>query len=485
MKKMVCLFVGWLLVACTADVPVATEKTDQLPDIFPNYIAVTVPEQIAPLNFEVTTHRKACAVFTVDGYQFAVHTNNGDIHIPSAQWVKLLTEAQGAHFQVSVIVHENDHWKSFQSFPVYVSADPIDPYIAYRLVAPGYQLWNEMGIYQRRLASYKETPLLENRLTDNNCMNCHSFCNQDPDKMLFHIRAAHGCTVFIDDGEISTFDTKTDHTIANLVYPYWHPSGNYIAFSVNNTTQDVDPEHRTEVYDKASDVVVYDVVKQEIVTARPLFSSRDFETFPTFSPDGKFLYFCTAKAVNVPDEIKSLRYNICRISFDEHSRTFGTSVDTIFNAGSEGKSALFPRISPDGKYLLFTVTAYGTFPIWHEDADLMMIHLPDGERVPTDDANSPYTDSYHSWSSNSRWVVFSSRRIDGLHTRLFISHVDDEGQLSKPFLLPQQSKAHDAMLMKSYNIPEFVKGKVDVNRYNLSSAVKKGKNQSVRFVNSF
>lgn len=483
MNRLVFLFWSFFLVACTADIPVATEKTDRFPEIFPDYVSVTVPEQIAPLNFEVTTHQQACVVFAVDGYQFVVHTGNGDIHIPSAKWKKLLAEAKGKSFQVSVIVHESGTWKSFKSFPVYVSADSIDPYIAYRLIAPGYQLWNEMGIYQRRLASYKETPLLENRLTDNNCMNCHSFCNQDPDKMLFHIRAAHGCTVFIDGGEISTFDTKTDYTIANLVYPYWHPSGNYIAFSVNNTTQDVDPVHRTEVYDKASDVVVYDVGKQEIVTTHSLFSSLNFETFPAFSPDGRSLYFCTAKAVSVPDEIEALRYSICRISFDEHNRTFGTSVDTIFNAELEGKSALFPRISPDGNYLLFTVTAYGTFPIWHEDADLMMIRLADGKHIPVDDVNSLHTDSYHSWSSNSRWVVFSSRRIDGLHTRLFISHVDDEGRLSKPFLLPQRSKAHDAMLMKSYNIPEFVKGKVNVNSYDLSSAIKKGKNKPVRFVN--
>ena len=83
--------------------------------------------------------------------------------------------------------------------------------------------------------------------------------------MLFHVRAKYGCTVFVDGDRIETLDTKTDRTISALVYPSWHPSGKFVAFSINNTTQDTHPVHRTEVYDKASDVVVYDVEKQEIV----------------------------------------------------------------------------------------------------------------------------------------------------------------------------------------------------------------------------
>ena len=112
--------------------------------------------------------------------------------------------------------------------------------------------------------------------------------------MLFHVRAKYGCTVFVDGDRIETLDTKTDRTISALVYPSWHPSGKFVAFSINNTTQDTHPVHRTEVYDKASDVVVYDVEKQEIVTTQALFSKKHFETFPTFSPDGKQLLILKA-----------------------------------------------------------------------------------------------------------------------------------------------------------------------------------------------
>ena len=135
--------------------------------------------------------------------------SNGAFSIPDTDWEKLLTAAKGKQVEVSVLTEEKGKWNAFLPFHIRVSEDPIDPYIAYRLIDPGYQLWNEMGIYQRELSSFDQEPILENRLTDNNCMNCHSFCMQDPDKMLFHVRAKYGCTVFVDGDRIETLDTKT------------------------------------------------------------------------------------------------------------------------------------------------------------------------------------------------------------------------------------------------------------------------------------
>ena len=462
--------------------PVASGQINEQPAIYPDYTGVTIPETIAPLNFAVRGVGKACAVFHTEGYSFSVYVSDGTFLIPDSDWKKLLASAAGKRIEVSVLLEEGGKWNAFLPFHIQVSTDPIDPYIAYRLIDPGYQLWGKMGIYQRELASFRQDPILENRLTDSNCMNCHSFCMQDPDKMLFHVRSKYGCTVLIDGEKIETLDTKTDKTISSLVYPSWHPSGKYVAFSVNNTTQDTHPVHRTEVYDKASDVVVYDVEKQTVLTTGHLFSKNRFETFPTFSPDGKFLFFCSAPALKVPGGLKELRYSLCRIPFDPESRTFGSVVDTIYRAGTEQHSILFPRVSPDGKFLLCTTTDYGTFPIWHKDADLCMFDLATGERISTEKVNSPETDSYHSWSSNSKWVVFSSRRLDGLYTRPFIAHVGEDGVLSKPFLLPQQSTDYYTFLTQSYNIPEFIKGRVKTNMYELASQIKEGKNSKVSFM---
>ena len=111
-----------------------------------------------------------------------------------------------------------------------------------------------------------------------------------------------------------------------------------------------------------------------------------------------------------------------------------------------------------------------------------MLDLQTGEPISTDAVNSPDTESYHTWSSNGRWVIFSSRRLDGLYTRLFIAHVSEEGALSKPFVLPQPSAEYYTLLARSYNIPEFVKGRVNVGSYDLASLIKDDKRQKVSFM---
>ena len=76
--------------------------------------------------------------------------------------------------------------------------------------------------------------------------------------------------------------------------------------------------------------------------------------------------------------------------------------------GSGLSSVCHPRLSPDGRYLLYTVADYGTFPIWHPEADLRMMELKTGRIDTLTIVNSGKSDTYHSWSSNSRWFVFAS-----------------------------------------------------------------------------
>ena len=141
----------------------------------------------------------------------------------------------------------------------------------------------------------------------------------------------------------------------------------------------------------------------------PLLSSEGaFETFPTFSPDGNTLYFCSAKARTMPKEYDQVRYDLCSVSFDPATRRFGTVVDTLYKASEIDKSVSFPRVSPDGKYLLYTLSGYGNFSIWHKDADLYMIDLSTLQSYPLEAANSDDVESYHSWSSDSRWIVLAA-----------------------------------------------------------------------------
>ena len=166
----------------------------------------------------------------------------------------------------------------------------------------------------------------------------------------------------------------------------------------------------------------------------------------------------------MPDDTDKLKYHLCSISFDAETRSFGDKVDTLYHAEQMDKSVSFPRISPDGKHLMFTLADYATFPIWHQEADLWMLDLEVGKQTCLNTLNSNSVESYHSWSSNSRWVVFSSRRMDGLYTRPYIAYVFADGTVGKPFVLPQAKGDFYDKCMNSYNIPELIKGKVDVSR---------------------
>lgn len=473
-----------LFFSCSDSVQVS-ETLDRKPAIVPDYADITIPANIAPLNFSLKDSvEDAQVVLSYAGQQVEVRAKDNQFVFPISKWKKLLSSATGNTVEVVVRVKEKGKWLEYAPVKWSVAAEPIDPYIAYRLIAPGYTLWNKMGLYQRNLENYTETPIIENKMSGRNCVNCHSFCMQNPDKMLFHMRETYPGTILVDGDKIEKLNTKTEQTISSLVYPSWHPSGKYVAFSVNNTKQGfhANDRNRIEVFDEASDVVVYDVVKHEVVTTARLFSKDAFETFPTFSPDGKTLYFCTAAPRPIPEEYSEIKYSLCSIGFDPDTRSFGSVVDTLYNASVSGQSASFPRVSPDGKHLMYTLSGYGNFSIWHKDADLYMADLSTGESTPLDILNSDDVESYHSWSSNSRWVIFSSRRIDGLYTRPYIAYIDENGQACKPFLLPQKDTGFYDRFMMSYNIPEFITGKVKVGGRVLGLKAKEDKGIDVKFV---
>ena len=167
----------------------------------------------------------------------------------------------------------------------------------------------------------------------------------------------------------------------------------------------------------------------------------------------------------------------------------------VFDAASIDKSATLPRISPDGRFLMFALGNWGCFHIWHRDADLWMIDLmalekarnneklPEGSVVmrSLNELNSDNVESYHTWSSTGRWVVISSRRTDGVYTRPFIAHMDKDGHGTKPFELPCADPDFHRQFMKSYNIPEFMRGPVTLRPQQIAKVLK-GEVPPVKYV---
>lgn len=477
MKIIWSLLIVYIVFGCTQK-PKDAVYVSKEPEIFPDYKNVTIPWNIAPLNFKTIEGERLWVEYkTKEGVRLlACGGDKNGIQLPEKKWRKILEQYRDKDVEVKVWEKKSGHseWLEYSPFYIRIADEPIDNYIAYRLIEPGYELWNEMGIYQRELATFKEKAILTNRLTDHSCMNCHSFQNGANDRFLFHIRQQNKGTVIVDGGNIRKIDMGTDSLIGSGVYPMWHPSGDYIAFSTNTTRQSFHGvgKKRIEVYDLESDLILYDVKKNEVIADKRFLSKEAFETFPAWSPDGKWLYFCKAKPLSMPIEYKKLKYGIYRVGFDAESGLLKDSIKVVVDTLVTRKSALFPRISPDGRFLLYTQADCGTFPIWHEEADLHLIDLENGKEIEAAEINSDQVESYHSWSSNGRWILFSSRRLDGLYTRLFIAYFDRQGQLHRPFLLPQEKTEYYDFLLKSYNIPEFIREEVKVSPYDLEKVIK-------------
>jgi len=452
-----------LLTACTETVSDARQESAQ-PRIYPDYLGVTIPVNIAPLNFNMADEEALLVDAVIsDSHGNSLHSQGGEsVDFDLDDWHTLLGQNRGDSLSVTVSAKYEDGWHTYRPFPVYVSPDSIDYGICYRLIEPGYEVWSKMGIYERDLSSFEERPLIENTQFEG-CVNCHSFNRGNPADMSLHIRGKHGATLLRSSyGPVTAYNTRTDRTLGLCVYPYWHPSGRYIAYSTNTTNQlfhNASP-NRIEVFDTASDLQVYDVEGNELLLSPLLKQDSIYETFPVFSADGRSLWFCAAKALPEGSlELDSIRYSLCRIGFDPGTGTFGDRIETVIDAAAQHKSVSFPRPSYDGRFLCYTLSDYGQFSIWHHEADLWLMDLATGESRPMTGANSGDTESFHNWSTNSRWLVLSSRRDDGLFTRPYFCHVDEMGKISKAFMLPQRNprRFYRGRFM-SFNVPDFITG---------------------------
>lgn len=466
-----CLSICILLCAGCSSWKTPAASTDAEPEIFPDYKGVTVPCNIAPLNFMLEEAHRIQVSFTAEGCTPLNVAGGETVSIPEKKWHRLLESSKGKRISVEVSVwsEECPDGKGYLPFDIYVAEDEIDPLVAYRLIEPGYRGWRQLGLYQRELSSFKESVIVSNAERNETCINCHHFPDYSSESMIFHARGAGGGTFLYHEGQIEKIKFNEIGPKKNTTYPAWHPEGRYIAFS-SNTTRQIFFQHGKkpiEVYDTASDLVLYDTETRQVLTDSRFMTEETLETFPAWYPDGNSLYFTSASSRNLPEELEEMHYDVMKVSFDPSTGTFG-KLETVWDSAAEGGSASHPRISPDGRYLLYTWTEYGTFPIWHEEADLRMIDLMSGEHVDISIWNNEdCTDSYHSWSSNGRWVIFGTRRLDGRYTRLYMAYLDEDGNPCKPFLLPQEDPRSNMWRLKSYNIPEFIDGEVEIKEVQL------------------
>jgi len=450
-----------VLIACTPT-PDNVKKSEVQPPIYPDYCDVTIPENIAPLNFML---RADCEAIEVKAGDITINSKGNEAIFDIDEWKTLMHQSANKNISVTVCALINGQWIEYKPFALHVVSDLIDPYLTYRLIEPDYEVWNNVQILQRCIENFEVNALGHYEQLENRCMNCHTFANQNPQLSMMYVRGPGGGAILNNNGQLSKLN------IPGSVYFGFSPSGRYITYSTQKIIPAFhsDPSKRLEVYDSESNVHVADMKEHRIISSPLLSDSLRFETFPTFSPDGKYIYFCTADSVTLPSNIKQLQYNLVRIEFDEKTGTIGQKVDTLYNQ----RSVCHPRISPNGQFILYTVADYGTFPIWHPEADLQMMNLLTGKINSLKIVNSNKSDTYHSWSSNSRWFVFASKRDDGLYGKPYFCYVDKTGKAHKPFCLPQRYPTFYDNNLKSFNAPELGKGKVPFDVDDVAKAMKK------------
>lgn len=465
-----------LVTSCSKhpSLPTSFTEVNETPHIYPDYVDVVVPPNIAPLNFLVDDVEDVVAEFQVQNSKLNFGGSDNKVQIDEKEWHELLAEAEGKSLSVRVYTKKDGKWLAYKPFSIDVAEEDIDPYVSYRVLPPTFVGYDELSIRQRNLTNFEETTIYNNRQIshglEGQCINCHSYQNYGTSNMMFHTRMQNPGTMIVSDGELIFVNLKADGMISAAAYNSWHPHLPIIAFSTDHTMQSFHTRDITkvEVMESASDLVIYDVKKNRVQVV--LNDSTEWELFPSWSPDGKYLYYCSAhyeyhQGYEDTDELlknyKQLQYNLYRLSFDADSMAFGEP-ELIYDARSKNRSAVQPRVSQDGRYVLFAEGPNGLFHIWHTSAEIEILDLQTGELLDTKAMNSPLPESYPSFSSNDRWIMFESRRDDGNYTRTYFAYFDKQGKVHKPFMMPAEDPEYFRLLLRSWSRPELMKEPVRI-----------------------
>jgi len=449
-------------------------SVDRPAEIHPDYTDTVIPPNVAPLNFRIREKGTSyyVRIYSEQGESIDIYSRRPSIEIPVRRWRKLLSTNPGHKLFFDIYVgDEKNQWSKFQTLANTIAAEELDRFLTYRKISICV-LWKDMGIYQRDLQSYRESIVLHNTSFGQGCVHCHSFLNNSPDKMLMQVRSTdYGTPMLLaQNGNVTAVNTTTAVTPGKVGFAAWHPNGSVIAFSVNKyrmlyhtTAQEV-----RDVFDSAADLALYLVDSGQVISTGGITKPNRMETFPEWSRDGKYLYFCSAP--QLPDKRHNeVQCDLMRISYDCKTRKWGT-LETILSARQVNGSITQPRFSPDGRFLLFNVSEYSDFPIHQAKSDLYLMETETGKYRRLS-ISSARCDTWHSWSSNGRWIAFSSKRIDGRFARPFFSYVDQTGKVYKPFVLPQKDPSFYDSLVRVYNMPELVKSKVPVKSKQLTKAI--------------
>jgi hypothetical protein len=477
---------------CSSPFVVVDEHLDEA-RIFPDYQGeLVIPANIAPLNFEILESGK-CFVVQIGTYEFRIKNQKSKIKNPVVKfsqktWRKILSQHIGDTLEIRVF--SGDSYQTmigYKPFRWVVSPDSIDSYVVFRHIAmvgaPG-TTPQPIGIYERNLETFDLRTLTETKLVDNGCMNCHHFSANRSSRVCIHFRRSHPGTLITAPD--STFMVNISLPNGERgVFGAFSPNERFLAFSTNQLTCIHDMKIRrlkTWSYDTEANLFVYDAKNNTILSSDELMASGIQKTYPSWSHDGSYLYFCQSNwqvpitddtTRNLFERIQNTHYALVRVAFDGETGTFGEVETVVSSEMIGGRSVSFPACSPDGNFITFSTTAFGTLDPLSTDGRLWLYYLNTKTVKEVEpEVETPILSS-SAWSSGSRWVAVASRRMDGLYSRVFLVHIDPFGHASKPFVMPQKNPNIYRKQDYSYSLPELIFESVPMHAYDISRAVRK------------
>jgi len=357
------------------------------------------------------------------------------------------------------------------------SNDPVGAPIFYRDV-PLMPVRNPNGVIQP--LSQDAVPLIAWRLRDiakssapvimkhmPTCINCHSFSadgstlgmdmdGPQGDKGAYALvpTAKH---ILIQQADVFTWNKFNPEKNTFGLFSRVSPDGRYVVSAVEEEVHVVnymDFRFLQTFYPTKSLVAWYDRQTKKIKTLPGANDTEYVQCNPVWSPDGKWVAFLRARAraafngpratyANDPRETQ-IRYDLYRVPFNEGS---GGVAELVRGASATGKSVSFPKYSPDGKWIVFVQANNGL--LMRPDSRLYIIPAAGGEARELQ-CNLPLMNSWHSWSPNSKWLVFSSKSFTPF-TQMFLTHIDEKGNASPAVLIPNATAVNRAV-----NLPEFI-----------------------------
>ena len=335
-----------------------------------------------------------------------------------------------------------------------VSEDPADNAVVYRLISPPAVNDKTPDMFVRDIRERRQRLLLGARQLY--CLNCHCFSSKTGTKGQLGLQVRYKG----DDPQphrmyLALYDMEKQSG-RKMILPFaiqmttfmgWSPDETKLAISANQRIGGYRPVVlETQASGQpTSDIAVYDTTDGTVLLLPGASGPTTLEIFPAWTPDGKSIVFSSAPAGRHPTQTQ---YEIFVVPYNDGR---GGKPQPVRGASRNGKSNYLSRFSPDGKWFTFTRSDWGLLIKASSDIYIMPADLKTDPRPL--ECNTPYAaDSWHSWSSNSRWIVFATKRDDGILARLYLTHIDRDGHASPAVRLPLE----DPDMTECFNIPEFL-----------------------------